>query len=99
MQRRQFIAAAVGAVTAVSQTSAFCMNDTTCKRISLGLDGHSMRSMRWKKWKATELIEFAAEQRLDAALFNGLHCFESLEEANKLLTRQYANGFELPTLS
>ena len=80
MQRRQFIvAAAIGAASTVSPSSAFCLNDTAGKRIPLGLDGHSMRSMRWKKWKATQLIEFAAEQKLDAALFNGLHYFESLE--------------------
>lgn len=80
MQRRQFIAAAaVGAVSTVSPSSAFCMNEDAGKPIPLGLDGHSMRSMRFKNWKATQLIEFAAEQRLDAALFNGLHYFESLD--------------------
>ena len=81
MQRRQFIAtaAAIGAVSAISPSTAFCMTDAGGKRIPLGLDGHSMRSMRWKEWKATQLIEFAAKQTLDAALFNGLHYFESLE--------------------
>jgi 3-oxoisoapionate decarboxylase len=79
MQRRQFFAAAICAVSTVSPSPAFCLNDSEAKRIPLGLDAHSMRSMRWKKWKATELIEFAAEQRLDAALFNGLQYFESLE--------------------
>lgn len=38
-----------------------------------------MRSMRFKRWKAAQLIEFAAEQKLDAVLFNGLQYFESLE--------------------
>ncbi len=80
MKRRHFMAAAaIGAASTVTPSPAFCMSDTTSQRIPLGLDGHSMRSMRFNKWKATQLIEFAAEQRLDAALFNGLHYFESLE--------------------
>jgi sugar phosphate isomerase/epimerase len=96
MQRRQFIAsAAVGAVSAASQKSAFCMDDTAGKRVPLGLDGHSMRSMRWKKWKATELIEFAAEQRLDAALFNGLHYFESLETSHLKGLKDLAERHEI----
>ena len=53
--------------------------DGNARQIPIGLDGHSMRSMRFKRWKATQLIEFAAEQQLDAVLFNGLHYFESLE--------------------
>ena len=44
----------------------------------LGLDGHSLRAM---KWKAPRLIEYAASQGLDATLFNGLHYFESLDRS------------------
>ncbi len=96
MQRRQFIAAAaVGAVSAVSPSSAFGLNETAGKRIPLGLDGHSMRSMRWKKWKATQLIEFAAEQRLDAALFNGLHYFESLAASHLKALKDLADRHEM----
>lgn len=46
-------------------------------RVPLGLDGHSMRAMRWK---APQFIDFAAEQKLDAVLINNLPLFESLEE-------------------
>ena len=45
-------------------------------RVPLGLDGHSMRAMRWK---APQFIEFAAQQKLDAVLINNLPLFESLE--------------------
>ena len=81
MQRRQFLAAATIAAAQSSQIGAslFGADDTVNERVPLGLDGHSMRGMRWK---ATPLIEFAAEQRLDAVLFNGLHYFESLEASH-----------------
>ena len=45
----------------------------------LGLDAHSVRGM---KWSAMPLIEYAAEQKLDAVLLNGLQYFESLEDAH-----------------
>ena len=48
-------------------------------KIMLGLDGHSRRAM---KWKAPLLINYAAEQGLDAVLFNGFHYFESLDPAH-----------------
>lgn len=48
-------------------------------KIILGLDAHSVRGM---KWLATSLIEYAGEQKLDAVLLNGLHYFESLEDAH-----------------
>ncbi|MBT5903922.1 MAG: sugar phosphate isomerase/epimerase [Opitutaceae bacterium] len=45
----------------------------------IGLDGHSLRAM---KWKSEQLIEYAAQQKLDAVLFNGFHYFESLDPAH-----------------
>ena len=45
----------------------------------LGLDAHSVRGM---KWSAIQLIDYANEQKLDAVLLNGLHYFESLEDAH-----------------
>jgi sugar phosphate isomerase/epimerase len=51
--------------------------------------------MRWKKWKATQLIQFAAEQRLDAALFNGLHYFESLEAGHLKGLKDLADRHEI----
>jgi sugar phosphate isomerase/epimerase len=93
MQRRQFlVAATVGAVSAASQSSLVGAEATVVKRIPLGLDGHSMRGMRWK---AARLIEFAAEQRLDAVLFNGLHYFESLEATRLKKLKELADRHEL----
>ncbi len=48
-------------------------------KIKLGLDAHSVRAM---KWLAMPLIEYAAEQKLEAVLLNGLHYFESLEDSH-----------------
>ncbi len=45
----------------------------------LGLDAHSVRGM---KWKAPQLIKYAAEQGLGAVLLNGFHYFDSLEPAH-----------------
>ena len=94
MHRRQFLAATSACAAAVAPVSALlAANDTSAKQIPIGLDGHSMRSMRFKNWKATQLIEFAAEQKLDAVLFNGLPYFESLETGHlkklKMLADQH----------
>lgn len=51
---------------------------TTSPGIQLGLDAHAVRGM---KWKAIQLIEYAAELKLDAVLLNGFHYFESLDDA------------------
>ena len=48
-------------------------------RSLLGLDGHSLRAM---KWNAMQLIDYAAEQKLDAVLLNGFQYFQSLEPAH-----------------
>lgn len=53
----------------------------------LGLDGHSLRGM---KWKAPQLIDYAASQDLDAVLFNGFHYFESLDPAHLREVRERA---------
>ena len=55
----------------------------------LGLDAHSVRGM---KWSALPLIEYAAEQKLDAVLLNGLHYFESLDDAHLRKVRALADG-------
>lgn len=50
-----------------------------------------MRGMRSKGWKASELLNFAAEQKLDAVLFNGLHYFESLDTTHLQKLRDLAD--------
>ena len=57
-------------------------------RVPLGLDGHSLRAYRWKAYK---LIEFAAENHLDAVLLNGLQYFESLELAHLSKIKELAD--------
>ncbi len=51
----------------------------TSTRTLLGLDAHSVRGM---KWKAPQLINYAAEQGLGAVLLNGFHYFDSLDPAH-----------------
>ncbi|MGB7347080.1 MAG: hypothetical protein WBD20_22845, partial [Pirellulaceae bacterium] len=79
--RRDFLSAAGASLVAASICSQSLLADDikAANRIPLGLDGHSLRGM---KWKATRLIEFAAEKRLDAVLLNNLDYFESLETSH-----------------
>ncbi|GAB5560014.1 MAG: hypothetical protein SynsKO_16610 [Synoicihabitans sp.] len=58
----------------------------------LGLDGHSLRAM---KWKLERLIEYAAEQKLDAVLFNGFHYFESLDPAHLRKVKALADRHDI----
>ncbi len=56
-------------------------------KLALGLDAHSLRGMGWK---ARQLIDYAAEQNLDAVLFNTLRPLESLESAHLQTLRELA---------
>ena len=101
MQRRQFLASAVtAALTASSlpnhrENSTFGAEIVPGKRIPLGLDTYSMRGMWQNGWKATELIEFAAEHKLDAIMFNGLQNFESLEPSHLKKIKELADRSEI----
>jgi sugar phosphate isomerase/epimerase len=82
LPRREFLSI-VGGAAAMATTGAFAAEPPKAAsidsiRVPLGLDGHSMRAM---KWKAPQFIEFAAEQKLDAVLINNLPLFESREES------------------
>jgi sugar phosphate isomerase/epimerase len=59
------------------------------RSIQLGLDGHSMRGMRWK---AGPLIDYAASLKLDAVLLNGLQYFESIDEKHLKDLRNQADS-------
>lgn len=76
MHRRQFLAAAAASGAAPLLAAAEAAPPSP--KVPLGLDGYSLRSMRWK---APELIAYAGEQKLDAVLLNGLQYFESLDAA------------------
>ena len=89
--RRNFLSIASAAIA----SSAFfpqrsnAKEENTSVRPALGLDGHSLRGM---KWKARRLIEFAAQQRLDAVLMNNLNYFESLDDDYLHDLKEYAQS-------
>jgi sugar phosphate isomerase/epimerase len=93
-RRRDFLIATASVIAAAGVNTkplaAADSGDST--RVPLGLDGHSLRGM---KWKATQLIEFAAEQRLDAVLLNSLNYFESLEESHLLRLKKLASTHDM----
>ena len=93
--RRRDVLAAAGASVAASAFRAKlsdAADPAGPNRVPLGLDGHSLRGM---KWKATRLVEFAAAQRLDAVLLNNLNYFESLDESHLLGLRELANKHDM----
>jgi sugar phosphate isomerase/epimerase len=94
IQRRDFLLATAAAitVTGLEARPLTAADSSGSTRVPLGLDGHSLRSM---KWKATQLIEFAAEQRLDAVLLNNLNYFESLEESHLLKVKELASKHDM----
>jgi sugar phosphate isomerase/epimerase len=93
-RRRDFLAATATAIAAAAidakPLAANDPNDPT--RVPLGLDGHSLRGMNWK---ATQHIEFAAAQRLDAVLLNSLNYFESLEKSHLLKLKDLARRHDM----
>ena len=93
-RRRDFLLASATAIaaTAVDLKPLAAADSNDSNRVPLGLDGHSLRGM---KWKATQLIEFAAERRLDAVLLNSLNYFESLEDSHLLRIKDLASRHEM----
>ena len=85
--RRDFIRMAAGLSASMATGTVFAAGGPDLSKIPLGLDGHSMRGMRWK---AGRLIEYAASLNLDAVLLNGLQYFESLEKAHLVDLRKKA---------
>src|SRR5210317_476294 len=75
--RRHFMKMAAGLTASMATGNVLSAANPDLRSIPLGLDGHSMRGMRWK---AGQLIDYAATLRLDAVLFNGLQYFESLDK-------------------
>jgi sugar phosphate isomerase/epimerase len=78
LHRRDFLRLAASAAIGLAATKTLRAQSAGAPRVPLGLDGHSLRAMRWK---APQLIDYAAEQKLDAVLFNGFNYFESLDSA------------------
>jgi 3-oxoisoapionate decarboxylase len=78
LPRRDFIrlmatTAAAGALSGPLRAAA----GSASAKVPLGMDAYSLRAY---KWPAARLIAYAAEQKLDAVLFNNLKAFESLDD-------------------
>jgi len=92
--RRDFLVAAATAVaaTGIDRVGVVAADGPASTRVPLGLDGHSLRGM---KWMATQQIEFAATQRLDAVLLNSLDYFETLDESHLQALKKLASEHEM----
>ena len=89
----QYIATAAGSA-ALPRFAQAEMSAT--RKPLLGLDGHSMRGM---KWKAMQHIQYASELKLDAVLFNGFQYFKSLDADHLKRVKEFAdsNGIRIYT--
>jgi sugar phosphate isomerase/epimerase len=88
-RRRALKSLSLAAVTAKGLTRIACGAAPATSKVTLGLDAHSVRGM---KWSALPLIEYAGEQKLGAVLLNGLQYFESLEDAHLVKVKALADG-------
>ena len=87
MTRRSFLsaasAAAVTAIPAASQQSS---------RIRLGFDSYSLRAFRWK---AIQILDYAAGLKLDTVQLSGLGDYESTEPAYLQKVKDHAERLQL----
>jgi sugar phosphate isomerase/epimerase len=90
--RREFMRMAVESSLALAAAKTTYARSADTSRVPLGLDGHSLRGMRWK---APQLIDYAAEQKLDAVLLNSLNYFESLDPAYLKALRETAQARDM----
>jgi len=81
MLRRSFLQAACGAAAASSAGKG------AEPQVRLGLDTYSVRAFRWK---AIELLDYAASLKLTAVQISGLGEFESLEPAYLAKVKDHA---------
>ena len=89
LPRRDFIGLVAAAATVASVGLRAAQPTAALPKLALGLDAHSVRGMGWK---ARQLIDYAAEQRLDAVLFNTLKPLESLETTHLRALRETAEA-------
>src|SRR5688572_1829247 len=81
MTRRTFLS--TGAAAAFAQTPA---------RIRLGFDSYSLRAFRWK---AIQLLDYAASLKLDSVQLSGLGDYESLDPAYLRKVKDHATALSL----
>jgi len=89
LHRRDFLRLAANSAIGLAATGTLRAQSAAAPRVALGLDAHSLRAMRWK---AGQLIEYTARQKLDAVLLNSLNYFESLDTAHLKRLKETANS-------
>lgn len=89
LSRRSLLRIATATAASASLPGFLRGQSSSPAKLHLGLDGHAVRGMRWK---AMPLIEYAAEQKLDAVLLNGFHYFESLDDAHLKQVKAFADS-------
>ncbi len=89
MQRRSFLRTAAGAALALPQRHATAAEPGVVP-IRLGFDTYSLRAFRWK---AMQLLDYAASQNVDTIQISNSNDYESLEPAH--LTRLKEHAAEL----
>jgi len=85
MHRRTFLSAAAGAFFA--QSAAIRADNTSPVPIRLGFDTYSLRAFRWK---ALQLIDYAASQKLDTIQISSTGDYESLEPSHLARVKDHA---------
>jgi sugar phosphate isomerase/epimerase len=92
--RRGFLASVAALGAAHLAGSARGQGDAPARKIKLGFDNFSIRAF---DWKAPQLIDYAASQKVDTLLLSDLEVYESLEEdyLKKLRARADQAGIEL----
>lgn len=83
--RRDFLKTA--AVAAASLASAPVLEAQSTKKVKIGLDNFAVRDM---KWKAPELINYAAHLKTDSLFISDLDAFETLDEGHLKTIRSMA---------
>ncbi|MBP7951249.1 MAG: sugar phosphate isomerase/epimerase [Verrucomicrobiales bacterium] len=77
--RRTFMKSTAAAALAAGLTGPSAAAETTTKRLKLGFDNFSIRALGWK---ADQLLDYAAEQKVDALLISDLDAYDSLDAAH-----------------
>jgi hypothetical protein len=84
--RRAFLGTLAAAAVAANANAAPA---PAKRKIALGFDNFSIRALGWK---ASRMVEYAGQQRVDVVLFSDLDVFESLEDAALRELKAKADG-------
>lgn len=78
LNRRSFLSTTLATGAAVAGSSLATAETTKTKPLKLGFDNFSIRALGWK---APQLLDYAASQKVDSILFSDLDVYESHDEA------------------